>query len=42
MGIPNHLACLLRNLDADQEATFRIPYGTSDLFKIEKGVQQGC
>ena len=25
-----------------QEATVRILYGTTDWFKIEKGVQQGC
>ena len=39
MGIPDHLTCLLRNLNADQEATVRI---RQDRFKIEKGVQQGC
>ena len=38
MGIPNHLTCLLRNLYADQEATVRTLYGTTDWFKIEKGV----
>ena len=27
---------------AGQEATVRILYGTTDWFKIEKGVQQGC
>ena len=42
MGIPNHLTCLLRNLYACQEATVGILYGTTDRFKIEKGVQQGC
>ena len=41
MGIPDHLTCLLRNLYADQEATARALYGTTDLFKIEKGIQ-GC
>ena len=41
-GIPDHLTCLLRNLYVGQEATVRIPYGTTDWFKIEKGVQQGC
>ena len=25
-----------------QEATVRTPYGTTDWFKIEKGVGQGC
>ena len=41
MGIPDHLTCLLRNLYADQEATVRTLYGTTDGFKIEKGVRQG-
>ena len=30
MGIPDHLTCLLRNLYADQEATVRTLYGTTD------------
>ena len=38
MGIPNHLTCLLRNLYAGQEATVGTLYGTTDWFKIEKGV----
>ena len=38
MGIPDHLNCLLRNLYVDQKATVRILYGTTDWFKIEKGV----
>ena len=42
MGIPDHLTCLLRNLYAGQEATFRTGHGTTDSFKIEKGVHQGC
>ena len=42
MRIPDHLTYLLRNLYAGQEATVRTLYGTSDWFKIEKGVQQGC
>ena len=42
MGIPDHHTCLLRNLYAGQEATVRTPYGTTDWFKIEKGVRQGC
>ena len=41
MGIPNHLTCLLRNLYARQEATARIGHGTTDWFKMEKGVHQG-
>ena len=39
MGIPDHLTCLLRNLYAGQEATLRTAYGTTDLFKIGKKVQ---
>ena len=42
MGIPDHLTCLLRNLYAGQEATFRTGHGTTDWFKIGKGVRQGC
>ena len=42
MGIPDHLTCLLRNLYAGQEATFRIGHGTTDWFQIGKGVCQGC
>jgi len=41
MGIPDYLACLLRNLYVFQEATVRTFYGTMGLFKIGKGVQQG-
>ena len=33
---------LLRNLYAGQEATARMGHGTTDLFKIEKAVHQGC
>ena len=39
--IPDHLTCLLRNLYADQEAIVRTLHGTTDWFKIEKGVWQG-
>ena len=42
LGIPDHLTCLLRNLYADQEATVRTDHGTTDRFKIGKGVYQGC
>ena len=41
MGIPDHLTCLLRNLDAGQEATVRTGHGTTDWFQIGKGVRQG-
>ena len=42
MGIPDHLTCLLRNLYAGQEATVRTGHGTTNWFKIGKGVRQGC
>ena len=43
MGIPDHLASLLRNLYAGQEAAVRTGHGTIDWFQIRKGVYcQGC
>ena len=42
MGIPDHLACFLRNLYAGQEETVRTRHGTTDWFQIRKGVLQGC
>ena len=42
LGIPDHLTCLLRNLDADQEATVRTGHGTTDWFQIGQGVCKGC
>ena len=42
MGIPDHLACLLRNLYVGQEATFKTLYGTPNWFRIKKGAWQGC
>ena len=39
MGIPDHLTCPLRNLDAGQEETVRTK--TTDWFKTGKEVQ-GC
>ena len=42
MGISEHLICLLRSLYASQEATVRTLHGTTDWFKIGKGVQQSC
>ena len=41
-GIPDHLAYLLRNLRAGQEATVRTGHGTNDWFQRRKGVRQGC
>ena len=42
MGIPDHLACLLRNLYAGQEATVRTGHETTDWFQTGKVVHQGC
>ena len=42
MGISDYMTCLLRNLYAGQEATVRTGHGTTDWFKIGKGVRQGC
>ena len=40
-GLPDHLTCLRRNLLAGQEATVRTRLGTTDWFKMRKGVHQG-
>ena len=42
MGIPDYVACLLRNLYTDQEATVRTELEMMDCFQIRKGVCQGC
>ena len=42
MGIPDNLTCLLRNLYASQKAIVRTGHGTTDRFRIGKGVRQGC
>ena len=42
MEIPDHFNCLLRNLNAGQEATVGTGHGTTDWFHIGKGVHQGC
>ena len=42
MEILDHLTCLLRNLYVGQEAAVRTLYGTTDWFRIEKGIWQGC
>ena len=42
MGIPDHFACLPRNLYAGQEATVGIGREITDWFQIWKGVCQGC
>ena len=41
LGIPDHLAYLLRNLYAGQDATVGTRNGTMDWFKTGKGVGQG-
>ena len=43
MGIPDHLTCLLRNLyvGAGQEVAVRTRHGTTDWFKIGKGLCRG-
>ena len=38
MGAPDNLVCLLRNLDARQEATVRTGHETMQGFQIGKGV----
>ena len=42
IGIPHHLIYHLRNLYVGQEATAKTRHGTTDWFKFEKGVRQGC
>ena len=42
MRIPDNLTCLLRNLYSGQEVTVTTGHGTTDWFKIWKGVHQGC
>ena len=42
MGILAHLICFWQNLYAGQESIVRTRHGTTDRFKIGKGVHQGC
>ena len=42
MEVLDYATCLLRNLNAGQEATVRTGCGIMDWFKIGKGVRQGC
>ena len=42
MGTPDYFICVLRNFYVDQEAIVRTRHGTTDWFKIGKGVLQGC
>ena len=41
-GILEHLTCLLKYLDAGQEATVRTGHRITDWFQIRKGVCQDC
>ena len=41
MGIPDHLTCLLRNMYAVQDATFRTLHGITDGSKVGKGSKLG-
>ena len=42
MGIPDHLTCLLRNMNAGPEAAVRTRPRSMGWFKIGKGVCQAC
>ena len=42
MGLPDHFTCFLQYLYTGQKATIRNRRGTTDWFKIRKGVCQGC
>ena len=42
IGLADHLACLLKNLCAHQEAAVRTRHGTTDWFQIGKGEHKGC
>ena len=42
MAVPDHLTCLLRNLDPGQEATVTTGHATTDCFQIGKEVCQLC
>ena len=42
VGIPDHLTCLLRNQNADQEATVRTGHGTTGWLQLGKGVCKDC
>ena len=42
MGIPDYVACLLRNLYAGQQATGRTGNGITDWFQTGKRVRQSC
>ena len=41
-GVPDHLACLLRNQYVGQETTVRTGHGKTDWFQTGKGIHQSC
>ena len=42
MGIPDYLACLLKNLYAGQEATVRTGHGTMDWYQCQGCILSPC
>ena len=42
LGIAEYLTSLMRNLHVGQEAIVKTRHGTTDWFKIGKGVRQDC
>ena len=42
LRIPDHLTCLLTNLNAGQEATVKTGHGKTGWFQIGRGIHQGC
>ena len=42
MGFPGHIIGLLESLYENQESAVRTNVGTTDWFKVTKGVRQGC
>ena len=42
MGIPDYFIYLLQNQYTDQEAAVKTGHGTTDWFKVGKGIRQGC
>ena len=42
MGVPHHLVVLIRNLYQENEAVVSLDKKCSEVFKVQKGVRQGC
>lgn len=42
MGVPHHLVALIRNLYQENEAVVSLDKKCSEVFKVQKGVRQGC